>query len=113
MLGKKLKKLRNQANITQSELSKAVKVTTSSIGMYETGTRKPSYEVLKRIANYFNVSIDYFFEDDKKEQTYQNDEIDTLEEEMKLFYSKVKNLSKADREKILKMIEIFESETEN
>jgi transcriptional regulator with XRE-family HTH domain len=59
MLGKKLKGLRSEYKITQEELAKIIGVTTSMIGMYETDSRKPSYEVLLKISEYFNVSTDY------------------------------------------------------
>lgn len=45
--------------MTQSELAKKIGITTSSIGMYETGTRKPSYEVLYKLSEALEVSIDF------------------------------------------------------
>lgn len=71
MLGKRIKKLRKEKNLTQVELSKIIGVTTSMVGMYETDARKPSYEVLLKIAEYFNVSTDYLLgkEDDYKINT--------------------------------------------
>ncbi|GAB6171408.1 XRE family transcriptional regulator [Paradesulfitobacterium aromaticivorans] len=59
MIGKIIKDLRAQKDITQETLGKAIGVTTSMIGMYETGARKPSFEVLNKIADYFGVSTDY------------------------------------------------------
>lgn len=59
MIGKSIKELRSKRNITQEELAKVIGVTTSMVGMYETGARKPSFEVLNKIADYFNVSTDY------------------------------------------------------
>jgi len=59
MLGKIIKELRKDKGITQEELGKIIGVTTSMVGMYETNARKPSYEVLSKIAEYFDVSTDY------------------------------------------------------
>ena len=59
MLGDKIKELRIEKQITQEELAKIVGITTASIGMYETNGRKPSYDVLNKIADYFGVSTDY------------------------------------------------------
>ncbi|TZE81977.1 helix-turn-helix domain-containing protein [Calorimonas adulescens] len=59
MVGKKIKELRLSRKMTQEELGKIIGVTTSMIGMYETGARNPSYTVLKKIAEYFNVTTDY------------------------------------------------------
>ncbi|MEG6521166.1 helix-turn-helix domain-containing protein [Desulfotomaculum sp. 1211_IL3151] len=59
MIGKRIKKLRTTKELTQAELAKHLEVTTSSVGMYESGTRNPSYEVMVKLANFFNVSVDY------------------------------------------------------
>lgn len=55
--------LRHEHNITQAQLANELGIGTSTIGMYESGIRKPSYNVLKKIANYFNVSVDYLVKD--------------------------------------------------
>lgn len=54
-----LKQLREDRGITQSELSKALKISPSTVGMWEQGRREPDYEMLSQIADYFNVSTDY------------------------------------------------------
>ena len=54
-----LRELRIQKGLTQAELSKALQVSASSIGMYEQGRREPDNETLGRIANFFNVTTDY------------------------------------------------------
>lgn len=54
-----LKSLRKSNNLTQEDLAKALKVSRSTIGMYESGSREPDYEMLETIADYFNVDIDY------------------------------------------------------
>ena len=59
MLNEKLKEIRNIRQITQRELAKMLKVSPSTIAMYETGQRAPDPEMLKRIAEYFNVSLDW------------------------------------------------------
>jgi transcriptional regulator with XRE-family HTH domain len=59
MIGKRLRELRKNKDISQEELSRIVGVTTSSITFYENDGRNPSYEVLVKIANYFCVTTDY------------------------------------------------------
>ena len=56
---KRLKSLREEANLSQSELAKKIRVSKSSINMYERGEREPKFEVLEMIADYFNVDMDY------------------------------------------------------
>lgn len=54
-----LKRLREEKEITQAELGKALEISPSAIGMYEQGRRTPDIPTLKKIASYFNVSLDY------------------------------------------------------
>lgn len=70
MIGNRIKKLRAQKHMTQKELSEQIGVTTSMIGMYETNDRKPSYNTLTKIANYFKVSTDYLLGNTKDPQEH-------------------------------------------
>lgn len=54
-----LRKLRTDAKLTQSELAEKLKITRSTIGMYETGKREPDFETLELIADFFNVDMNY------------------------------------------------------
>lgn len=54
-----LKSLRTSKKLTQEELAKKLKISRSTIGMYENGSREPDYEMLEMIADFFNVDIDY------------------------------------------------------
>ena len=54
-----LKSLRKASNLTQEELANSLKVSRSTIGMYENASREPDYEQLEAIADFFNVDTDY------------------------------------------------------
>ena len=54
-----LKKLRISRGVTQSELAKVLGVSPSTVGMYENGQREPNFEIEEKIADYFNVTLDY------------------------------------------------------
>lgn len=54
-----LKELRQNRNWSQQELAQKTNLSASSIGMYEQGRRKPSFEVLELFADTFNVDFDY------------------------------------------------------
>ncbi len=56
---KKMSELRKKTGMTQIEFAKFVGVSSSSIGLYETGERIPDAEILCRIAEKCNVSADY------------------------------------------------------
>ena len=53
-----LKRIRKDRGVTQDELAKAIGVSRSAIGMYESGAREPDYETLEAIADFFNVTMD-------------------------------------------------------
>lgn len=57
--GDRLKQLRLEKTITQNELGDAIEISGRVIGYYESGDRFPNEDVLKNIANYFDVSVDY------------------------------------------------------
>ena len=64
--GDKLKKLRTDKGLSQDKLAKRLTITKSMISAYENSIRLPSYDVLIKIALFFNVSMDYFFGFDKR-----------------------------------------------
>lgn len=55
----RLKSLRAEKNLKQSELAAIIGVRNTAISMMESGERGPSAEVLCALADYFNVSLDY------------------------------------------------------
>ena len=60
----KLRFLREHQEITQGEAAKQLGLTHATYCRYEKGVHQPDYETLKRIANFFDVSIDYLLEND-------------------------------------------------
>ncbi len=58
--GDRLRKLRREADVTQKQLAEILEVTSSAVGKYECfPDAYPSIEGLIKIADYFQVSIDY------------------------------------------------------
>lgn len=57
--GDRLRHLRSERNLHQSELGELLELSPSAIGSYERNLREPSYFHLTQIANLFGVSIDY------------------------------------------------------
>lgn len=56
--GQMLRYLRETKGISQAELAKKIGITSAAVGMYEQGKREPDIEKLKKLANYFDVSLD-------------------------------------------------------
>ena len=55
----RLKELRKKRGISQLKLAMDLNTSQNTISRYETGEREPGIVELIKIAEYFNVSIDY------------------------------------------------------
>jgi Predicted transcriptional regulators len=65
-----LKRLRLSKGLTQEELANGTGLAKSSISMYESGRRKPSFEVLEAFADFFNVDMNTLWETRPMEQSH-------------------------------------------
>jgi len=59
IFNERLKGLRLELNLTQTQLAAPLGTTKGAIANYENGNRLPNFEMLIAIADYFNVSVDY------------------------------------------------------
>jgi len=57
VLGKRIKRLRKQAELTQEQLAEKVHVSTTHIGLVKTGYRRMSLKTLQRVANVLGVKV--------------------------------------------------------
>lgn len=58
----RLKELRQNRKISQLKLAMDLEMNQNSISRYENETREADYATLIKLADYFNVSIDYLLE---------------------------------------------------
>lgn len=58
----RLKELRKQKGVSQLKLAMDLSMNQNTISRYETGEREADYKTLIKIADYFDVSIDYLLE---------------------------------------------------
>lgn len=58
----RLKELRKKYGISQLKLAMDLGLNQNSISRYETGEREADYQTLIKLADYFNISIDYLLE---------------------------------------------------
>ncbi|EQC1537798.1 helix-turn-helix domain-containing protein [Clostridium botulinum] len=77
-LGERLKELRNEAKLSQKDLAKKLGLSSSTVGMIESGKRKGNKETIQKIANFFEVSIDYLYGNDIEEITKTESLIDNF-----------------------------------
>lgn len=59
LFSNRLNKLRTEHNITMEQLAKEIGTTKATISNFENEQRKPSLDMVIKIADYFQVSIDY------------------------------------------------------
>ena len=57
-----LRELRELKKLYQKDVAAALKIDRTTYVKYETGASEPSYEILKRIARFYDVSIDYLLD---------------------------------------------------
>ncbi len=55
----RLKFLRIEKDVLQKDIAAVLGTTDNAVGNYERGTRMPDPDTLKKLADYFDVSIDY------------------------------------------------------
>lgn len=55
----RLRDLREDADLTQTECAKIAYISKNSYIRYENGERIPPFDVIVTLAKYYNVSIDY------------------------------------------------------
>lgn len=58
----RLKELRIQNNYTQEELSQKLGITQYTYSNYEIGKTEPKIEIIKKIADFYNIDTDYLIE---------------------------------------------------
>jgi transcriptional regulator with XRE-family HTH domain len=68
MFANRLRKLRREADLKQAQLGDALGATRGMIASYETGGKQPPLEILMKLANRFDCSVDYLIgkTDEKK-----------------------------------------------
>lgn len=56
---KGLRKIRKEKNLNQLKVAMDLNISREALSYYENGKREPSLEMLNKLSQYFNVSIDY------------------------------------------------------
>lgn len=62
----RLKELREKKGLTQAKLAEELGFVKSTICQYEKGNREPDYDTLRKLADYFAVTVDYLLGRDSK-----------------------------------------------
>lgn len=89
--GDKLRTLRTEAGMTQTDLAKRLNITKSVVSYYELRERTPSPDVLIKLADIFHISIDYLLEINHKKMI---DVSDLSDEDMRFLLITIETLRK-------------------
>ena len=74
-----LQDLREDRDISRKDLALALNISVSTLGMYEQGRREPNIDMLIKMADYFDVSIDFLVG-----RSFQNENNELLVEALHL-----------------------------
>ena len=103
-IGEKIRALRKQHGMTQTELAEKLNTTKQTIGKYEQGivTNLPLYRI-QEIADIFGVSPEYLtgWGDEKKEEAKDDDF-----PQVRMIARAGRRMTEEDREKMLQLIKV-------
>jgi transcriptional regulator with XRE-family HTH domain len=125
--GRNISNIRKSRNLTQEELAKALNISRASLGMYETDKRNPDPEMLKKFANYFDVTIDYLLDMPDSGMNIQQiseavkDDPELIEfwdmlkdrEDLQILFKQTKKLDSKGIQQIIRIIKAIEDEEDN
>ena len=115
MDGKRLKRLRNEKKLTQSELGKIINVSKVSISGYESGDRTPDTDNLRRLADYFEVTSDYLLGREDKRIESMDEELERIlkDPQTNLMFNDWQGMDEEQRQEALRMIKfiLYKDET--
>ena len=108
---KRLRELRKQRNLTQLQLADAISVNKQTISQYERGVRRPDFDTLDLLCDFFNVSSDYMLGKDDVTMRLIDSEtlaiVDSLTDEEMNLISDFRKLNHAGRSRALQTVNEF------
>lgn len=114
-LGSRLKKERELRNWTQKYVADKIGITNAVLSNYERDYRDPDTETLKKLADLYEVSIDYLLgRTDEKENSIEEkiDKALQLRDGEKIYFYDMEGLSDEDIEMLKKQIELYREMSE-
>ena len=105
MIGDTLKRLRTKKGLTSEELCSKIGIKGGSYRNYERNDRKPDYETLVKLADFYNVSTDYLLgRPDAKAPADPIDKLMTVDEMEKDLLREWLSLDEASRKAFLDVL---------
>ena len=102
-LGKRILEQRKRKNLSQTDLATAVGISYAQIGRYETKDTQPPAEVLKKIADALDTTVDFLISGDTNEKAKSA----LKDSELLQQFKAVEQMNDDDRTVIKKLIDAF------
>lgn len=102
MIGQKIRDLRKQKRMSQTELAKSAGVSQTTVTAWETGKAEPSSSAVAKLADIFNVTTDYLLGRPNKQET-KKDDVELSDDDVIMTW-RGKPLSDEDRELIRRIM---------
>ena len=99
-----LKHLRKEAGISQQKLADAIRVSQPSINKYENHNIEPDIQILIRMAEYFNTTVDYLV---GRTQEREPSAASPMSESERKLLSKYRRLSKEQQRVVDLLLESY------
>ena len=107
--GDRLKELRTESGLTQEELANQLNLSKANVSKYESNSIEPNLDTLSLLSSLFEVSTDYLL--GKSDfRTHLDEE---LSQEEFALYGEVRELTTAEKEKIMEFIKFTKSIRKN
>ena len=101
-IGTKIRDLRKQAHLSQTELGKKVSVSQQTVTAWENNKAEPSSSAVAQLADIFNVTTDYLLGRLNKQET-KKDDVELSDDDVIMTW-RGKPLSDEDRELIRRIM---------
>ena len=106
LFGDRLKELRKEHNLTQEDIGNLCDVAKNTVSNWENNVNQPSFEITKKLAEYFGVTIDYLL-------NFTQDDVDNMErlkqalKQAGMWDYSIDDMSREDFEKAMKIVSML------
>lgn len=102
-VGSQILKLRKENNLNQSQLAEKIGVSLTQLQRYENKGVQPPADILKKLADVFNTSIDFIVYGDSEQKAQQS----IKDNELLSQFKEVEKLNSTDKNIIKNVIDAF------
>lgn len=110
---KRIRELRKERNLTMKRLGEAIGVAESTISLYENGKRQPDNDTLQKLADYFNVSVDYLLGRTDDMNQNPGEENISFDDFTYAMYNESKELTEEDKQALLGMARLLKKKKQD